>query len=234
ALRSLPQSDDWRGNEAQVERWTRAMLAEDDRIFGMTVALAREDYCLYVCRQPGKRAGAQKLHLHLPGSGYRYREMDWFKQSSKDAGPRWSPRPELFVAGGDRVALIGYLVPVVGRDREGRNELLGVVTVDLSIEQFFESRKLAGWLGKLGLGGSGQTSYGFVISYASRPWDGKSERGGIISHPAPGPAYRFPQTITALAPGDPEFVALTDRLLSGKAGMGLATDPWTGKRSRFL
>jgi serine/threonine protein kinase len=230
SLRALPQSDDWRGNEAQVERWIRAMLAEDDRIFGMTVALAREDYCLYVCRQPGGRAGAQKLHLHRPDSGYQYRKMDWFKQSGKkDAVPRWSPRPELFVAGGDRVALIGYLVPVVGRNREGRNELVGVVTVDLSIEQFFKSRKLAGSLGELGLGGSGQTSYGFVVSYSSRPWEG-AERGGIISHPG----YRFPQTITALAPDDPEFAALTDRLLSGEAGTGVATDPWTGKRSRFL
>jgi serine/threonine protein kinase len=236
SLRALPEAEDWRGNEMKVVHWITHMLAEDDRIFGMTVALEEgEDYCLYVCHTSGKPGSpVQTLHLHAPGSEYDYRKMDWFAQTKEHPVRRWSPRPEAFTAGGAKVALIGFLVPLVEKDRTtGREKFRGVVTVDLSLEQFFKSKKLADWAGELGPG-AGQSRYGFVVSHSAQRWDGKEALGTFISHPAPDPEFQFPAVITDLPTTGPDFTTLAREMLTGKAGTGSAFDPWTGKRSRFL
>jgi hypothetical protein len=133
------------------------------------------------------------------------------------------------------VALIGYLIPLrAPTTRTGGDQVVGVLTVDLSIEQFFKSKKLKGWMNALELGHEGQTSYGFVISHTKKTWDGGSGKGAFISHPGPAPEYHYPRTITQLGGADPKFAALVDRMLTGEPGRGSAIDPWTGKRSTFL
>jgi serine/threonine protein kinase len=217
--------------EEPLESWMRAMLEKDKRIFGLAFAREKQpDYCLYLYRGPN--ADIQKKQL-VASHGYDYRCKDWYNVTKKASRARWSPRPT-FDAGANEV-LIGYLVPLWRENPATKQqEMVGVVTVDLSVERFFKGEKVESWLNELGFGRQGVTSYGFVISHTRKTWNGRNERGVFISHPSSNEAYRFPRSITQLKSSDSKFAAMVERLLNGESGREIATDPWTRKRSLFL
>jgi serine/threonine protein kinase len=229
ALAALTRGDDWQ--ESQVEPWMRAMLEKDERIFGLALGLERKpDYCLYVHRG---RKGAIETKQLVSRNGYPYRDKDWYKVTKKKGKARWSPRPIVDAGCGDKVLLIGYLVPLWrGNTATTQQELVGVVTVDLSIESFFKGNRLESWLDELGFGRKGQKSYGVVISNTKETWNGDSARGAFISHPSP--EHQFPKTIRELESSGPQFTSLVQRMLAGETGSGIATAPWSGKKALFL
>lgn len=236
-----------------LEAWMQGMVQRDARIFGLTLAfepghgfdITPEDpeFCLYVSRRDGP---ITKEHLHL--QQYRYRGMNWYTEPVRTGQQRWSATPG-FDPGAARALCVAFVVPV---RRQG--EVVGVAAVDLVLDEFFGTTgALRDWhappLSEQRRG------YWFVVSHTVTPWDAGSEirweqpgrergwageagTGAFVSHPN----YRFPQRIKDLPALPTDFSALADRLLrrdeAGRlaepSGIAKATDPASGKPSRFL
>jgi hypothetical protein len=212
---TVAQQSSW--TEADLDRWLRAVLQQDDRIFGMAVAFeprrfgpGREDYCLYVFRD-GDSIGTKQL---LPPSYTPiYREWDWYKGA---IGGRavWSD-PYVDVGGGN-IPMVTFSSPI---QRGGSS--IGVLTIDLSAKYF---DALRGWMDELGLGSS---SYGFVLS----------QSGVFVSHPDAGldfAAAKRSRRIADVERADPSFLTLSDVMGRGQPGRQSAVDPTTGKPATFL
>lgn len=215
---ALARGEDWK--EDGLVEWLRELVRKDDRIHGLTLAFEpfqfdpkQKDYCLYVWRSP---KGIEPDHLLPPKYVPLYREWGWYKNPLKEQRAQWSE--PFFDQGGGGVLMVSYSVPF-----RRRGEIIGVLTVDLSINDFF--KRLGGWLEELKLGHQGQRSYGFVLS----------GKGIFISHP--DPAYQHPRTITTQGgvPADATFTELAQRILQNrKTGTGRAIDPCTGRLATFL
>jgi serine/threonine protein kinase len=186
------------------------------------------EYCLYVSRD-----GRSIRRKHMP-LRYHYRQRNWFKETVRDGRPRWSPTPTTHREGDLRV---GYMVPV---RREGK--IVGVATVDVALTDFFGKAALLGdWRGKIHPG-QPERAYAFVISHTTKLWDDpwavEPGTGVFVHHPR----YKFPQRIKDLSNVRADFADLMSLILErddkGRlvkaTGMGVATDPATGKRSTFL
>jgi serine/threonine protein kinase len=217
---TLAQRAEW--TEADLEGWMRAVLGQDERIFGMALAFeprrfdpAREDVCLYVFRGP---RAIQRKDLLPPSYVPLYREWDWYAKPLRARRGLWSD-PYVDTGGGE-IPMVTYSAPI----RRGE-EVVGVLTLDLSV-QYFEV--LRDWLEELHLGAA---SYGAVIGAT----------GLVISHPHP--AYDFaclaaagqgPRTIAPPRDGDASFAALVHRMQTDTIGSGTAVDPATGRTATFL
>jgi hypothetical protein len=223
---TLAQRADW--SEPQMANLLTDLLSRDPRIRGITLAFepkqfaGKEDYCLYVYRDPeGKPNRYQIEQLLYPDGphGPLFREKHWYKGPLKQ-GPAWIG-PGWDVG----VYTVSYCRPTY---RRGNATSVGVLTVDLQAEDF---KRVWGWLEKLNLG---KKSYGFVVCGAgATDGAGNDMKGTFIGHPK----YRTPRKITDSDLEDdidPSFRELTERILLGKSGTGKAIDPATGKRSAFL
>jgi hypothetical protein len=211
---TLTQRADW--TEAQLEKWMREVLQQDPRVYGTCIAFepfrfdpGRRDYALYVYRPP---AGLTTKVLDLPAYEPLYREWDWYSRTAKERRPGWTE--PFFDTGAGNIPLLSPTVPL---EREGK--LVGVVTIDLSLEYFQVLRQ---WLNELRVG---ETGYAFVVS----------PQGKIISHP--NPAYQLlPITdIPGFRSGE-HLHDLRRRLVAGtpEPGRVTAVDPVTEKPASFL
>jgi eukaryotic-like serine/threonine-protein kinase len=184
---TIVQRTDW--SDAEIERLMRAVLGQDERIFGMALALeprqlasAREDFCLYVFRGP---QGIQAKQLLPPGYVPIYREWPWYAKPLKEGRASWSD-PYVDVGGGN-IPMVTFSSPI----RRGA-PIVGVVTIDLSVK-YFET--LRAWLDELRLG---DRSYGYVVSRSgapiSHPQDGAVAPGkgmASLSAPVPSADWKF-------------------------------------------
>jgi hypothetical protein len=213
---TVGQRSDWQ--ERDYEQWLRAVLGQDERIFGMAVAseprrlaAGRDDFCLYVFR--GDEGVAVK-QLLPPTYVPLYREWDWYKKPLTAHRASWS-EPYVDVGGGN-IPMVTFSSPI---HRNG--SVAGVLTIDLSVK-YFEG--LRGWMEELQMGGS---SYGFVVS----------QSGVFISHPQRD--YDFARgararRISEIEGADASFAALAARIEKEKTGRASAVDPTTGKPATFL
>ena len=217
---TLAQRADW--TEADLEGWMRAVLGQDERIFGMALAFeprrfdpGREDVCLYVYRGPG---AIERKDLLPPVYVPLYRQWDWYAKPLRQRRALWSD-PYVDTGGGD-IPMVTYSAPIRRRD-----QVVGVLTLDLSV-QYFDV--LRGWLEEMHLA---ETSYGAVIGAS----------GLVISHPHP--AYDFARLVAAgrrprrlATPEEPAgaFAALVRRMQTDPIGSGPAIDPATGRPTTFL
>ncbi len=207
-----------RWKEDDLEAWTRSLVAQNDRIFGLCIAFERghfagthayEDYCLYVHEHSGSVDAKQLLPPTYPPPFYR--ERDWFAAPKLARRAVWG---EPYIGqGADNTPMVTYSVPF---DRDGL--FSGVVTSDLSIAYF---RGLHDQLQDLYLGLNG---YSFVIT----------PRGTIVYHP--NPVYEFPAANSSLdrIGAAPDFLALVERMRQEETGSGQATDFNTGRSATFL
>jgi serine/threonine protein kinase len=213
---TVAQRPDWQ--EPDYEGSLRAVLGQDDRIFGMAVASeprrlasAREDFCLYVFREDD---GIGAKQLLPPAYVPIYREWDWYRRPFNEQRAVWSD-PYVDVGGGN-IPMVTFSSPI----RRG-GSVAGVLTIDLSVKYF---DALRGWMQEVQLGGS---SYGFVVNRS----------GVFISHPHGD--YDFAQgkrarRIAEIDGADPSFLALPRLIERDKTGSASAIDPTTGKRATFL
>jgi serine/threonine protein kinase len=213
---TVAQRTDWK--EQDLERWTRAVLDEDEQIFGMAVAfeprqpIGRNDFSLYAFRGTG---GIETKQLLPPSYVPIYREWDWYKKPLKEQRVVWS-EPYVDVGGGN-IPMVTVSTPI----RRG-SALVGVLTFDLSVKYFDVLRN---WLKELQLG---DNSYGFVLSQSSV----------FVSHPFPD--YDFARASPGKPParmtevGDDSFKAIAKLIQQNRWGSGTAVDPMTGNRATFL
>jgi hypothetical protein len=213
---TVAQRTDWK--ERDLERWMRAMLEQDEQIFGMAVAfeprqpIGRDDFSLYAFRGT---SGVETKQLLPPSYLPIYREWDWYKKPFKEQRVVWS-EPYVDVGGGN-IPMVTVSTPI----RRGA-VLVGVLTFDLSVKYFDVLRS---WLKELQLG---DNSYGFVLSQSSV----------FVSHPFPD--YDFARASAGKAParmtdvGDPSFREIATLIQQNRAGSGTAVDPMTGNRATFL
>jgi hypothetical protein len=200
------------GKEERLAAWLREILRTNKHVFGTCVAFepgrfepARKDFALYAHRTAGGLDAKQ-----LPAS-YRYRTWPWYTRPLKEGRAVWS---EPFLdEGGGNIPMVTRSVPL----RRGK-DLVGVVTIDLSMDYF---KDLGTWLNGLKLGEGG---YGFVVS----------REGTFISYP--DGAYRMPRKITEVNEfqADDALRAFTGRLLREERGAATAVDPRTGRPASFL
>ena len=214
---TVAQRTDWR--EPDLDRWMRAVLMQDERLFGMAVALepmqipGRGDFALYAFRG---ETSLETKQLLPPDYVPIYREWEWYRRPVAERRSVWS-EPYIDVGGGN-IPMVTVSSPI----RRGES-LVGVLTFDLSVSYF---EVLRAWLKELQLGNG---SYGFVLS----------QSGVVISHPsatydfarvAPG---RAPARITDLS-NDPGFVQIAGLIGQHKTGGASALDPTTGRKATFL
>jgi hypothetical protein len=214
---TVAQRTDWR--EPDLERWMRMVLDQDERIFGMAVALeprgmaGRDDFCLYAFRG-GRSIETKQLlpPLYVP----LYREWEWYRKPLAEQRSIWS-EPYVDVGGGN-IPMVTFSSPI-RRDNAGA----GVLTLDLSARYF---DVLRAWLKEVQLG---EGSYGFVLS----------ESGAVISHPSPkydlaeAPARGTLSRFSDLG-GENGFVEVLNRIHREGTGSAPAIDPMTGRPATFL
>jgi serine/threonine protein kinase len=219
--------DDW--DEKQLRVWMEAMLAREERIFGLWVAFEPDQfphkkgyYSLYTSRKTGE-IDTERL-LPPPEGKYNYPTLEFYVRACKTGNP-FITEPLFDEEGAHTWILVRY-IPF---KRNGR--VAGVVTVDLSVRYFSVLRD---WLQReLKLG---QGSYGFILS----------NTGGLITHPHtdldlwrddPQPRTTRdtpPPRVTDLPGIDPTFRALVESIQKGEDGSARAVDPMTGKEATFL
>jgi serine/threonine protein kinase len=214
---TVAQRADWR--EPDLDRWMRAMLEQDERLFGMAVALepraipGRSDFCLYAFRSD---TSIETKQLLPPAYVPIYREWEWYRKPIAEQRSVWS-EPYVDIGGGN-IPMVTVSSPI---RRAG--SLVGVLTFDLSVRYF---DVLRGWLRELQ---PGKRSYGFVLS----------QSGVVISHPsaaydfarvAPG---RTPSRITDLG-DEASFKRIADVIRTQGTGSASAIDPTTGREATFL
>ncbi|HEY6362086.1 MAG TPA: protein kinase [Vicinamibacterales bacterium] len=214
----VAQRRDW--NAADFERQMRAVLGQDERIFGMALALepnqlvsGQKDFCLYVFRGAH---GIEVKQLLPPEYVPMYREWAWYRRPLEEGRESWSD-PYLDVGGGN-IPMVTFSSPI------RRNEaIVGVVTLDLSVRYF---EVLRSWLDELRVG---ERSYGFVVSRS----------GVFISHPHGD--YDFARArqdqaprLTDMAAREGGDATLAQLLRQDGTGSRSALDPASGKRSAFL
>jgi serine/threonine protein kinase len=214
-------------NEVELRSLLTDLLKKIKRIHGITLAYQCNEglaegkyYSLYVHRTRDSIEGKP-----LP-EDYDYPKWDWYWKPIKFHKSHWGG-PSFDVP--SNVWMVGYSVPMW---RDGKEEPVGVLCIDLELEYFTE---VWGWLKELNLG---KKSYGFVVNgKGCTAGKGQDTEGVFLSHRKYGAgktADRPPKKITELEATDPAFTKLTGRILNGETGQGTAIDPDTGKRSTFL
>src|SRR5262249_23780603 len=142
--------------------------------------------------------------------------------------------------GGANTPMVAYAVPVWRGD-----EVVGVVTVDLSLAGFFgETSRFGEGLERLRAGQQGR-NYAVVVFHTRTKWDthtarqyrdGQPGTGVFVSHPR----FAFPQRIQDLHEAPDRYRAIAERILAvdekgelkEKEDKGFVTE--AGKRIAFL
>jgi hypothetical protein len=214
---TVAQRADWR--EADLERWMRAVLEQDERIFGMAVAFeprqvaGRNDFALYAFR--GDKSIDTK-QLLPPEYVPIYREWEWYRRPIAEQRFVWS-EPYVDVGGGN-IPMVTFASPI----RRGRSRV-GVLTFDLSV-QYFDV--LRGWLEELQLG---DRSYGLVLS----------QSGIVISHPSSEydlARVSSERTLSRVADlgYDINLPDITKQIQERGVASASAVNPMTGRPATFL
>jgi hypothetical protein len=214
---TVGQRPDW--TESDLDRWMRAVLRQDERLFGMAIAFepkqmrGRDDFSLYAFRNG---ASLDTKQLLPPEYVPLYREWEWYRRPMAEQRTVWS-EPYVDVGGGN-IPMVTISSPI----RRGE-ALAGVLTFDLSVGYF---DVLRGWLHELQLGAD---SYGFVLSRS----------GVIISHPSAD--YDLSRTARGKAPArvtdlssDPGFARMAGLIATQQAGSATAIDPTTRRQATYL
>jgi serine/threonine protein kinase len=212
----LAERRDWRNQS--LEGWLRSLVAKDDRVFGLCVALEEgefsgdrgpKDYCLYVHERPGGLSAKQLLPPTYPPPFYR--DRDWYTAPRTTRQLIWS-EPYQEPAAGNR-PMVTYSVPF---NRDGK--FAGVVSADLSIAYL---RRLHQQLEQLD---SGPDRFHFVVS----------RQGTILCHP--DSSYEFPAKAAVLErmAQARDFLALEQQMRQEETGRGRAMDFHTGRPATFF
>jgi hypothetical protein len=207
-----------RYDAAEIESWTKTLVTQEERIFGIGVAFEpnliidnrpQERYCLYVHETA---AGVSVIRLLPPTYPLPlYLDREWYTTPKKSGRPSWS---EPFVSQrANDTPMLTYSVPI-----ERGNKFLGVVIGDLSIRYF---RELHNRLQKQYLGS--RTS-SFVLS----------RDGTFLFHT--NPRYEFPAPDSSLGKIHvaPDFLSLIQKMREQDAGQARATDFDTGQLATFF
>ncbi|OIO04003.1 MAG: hypothetical protein AUJ49_03750 [Desulfovibrionaceae bacterium CG1_02_65_16] len=195
--------------DAAVERQQRRILADNNAVYGMAVAYEpfahRPDqryYAPYLCRTP---LGPKMINLG--GDSYRYHGMDWYQVPRELDRTVWSE--PYFDQGGGNILMSTCSLPF-HRMENGKREVAGVVTADVSLE----------WLKRLVAGTSVlDTGYAYLIT----------KTGTYVTHPAPGVAFN--ETIFSRAEeyGDRELRRIGQDMIHGGSRFVAMKSLHTGK-----
>ncbi|HEX5109662.1 MAG TPA: SpoIIE family protein phosphatase [Vicinamibacterales bacterium] len=149
-----------------LEAMLRRFVGGNPDVYGSTASFepfafdaGLEWYAPYFYRNP--REPGQITAESLATPTYRYWERDWYRLPMQSRRAQWS-EPYFDEEGGNTL-MVTYTVPVAGT-RNGRSDVIGVVTADLQLDW------LVRFIGDVRIG---RTGYGAVLSRTGR----------VIAHP---------------------------------------------------
>jgi sigma-B regulation protein RsbU (phosphoserine phosphatase) len=144
-------------SENHVNRLIQETLRKQPDIFGSTISLLPDKTPLGLYAPYYYRANGGLTYLSLATTDYDYLKKEWFTLPIKQEDGLWTP-PYLDEGGGD-VLMITYSAPI-----KRNNQIIGVATVDISLQKLVQEVK------KLTVGGKG---FAFIIT----------KEGKFIAHP---------------------------------------------------
>jgi phosphoserine phosphatase RsbU/P len=209
----LEQKPVW--DEAIVKSAMCDALLKSPNVFGMGVALepyawspTQRDYALYVYREDGKIITCQLVPpFYVP----IYRDREWYA-AARDAQHGYWCEPYVAEESGG-TPMVTFSAPI---RRNG--QFLGVVSADLAIDYFRNMRES---IKRLDLG---PDTYGVVVT----------KHGVILSHPDPKYQYPGPKSNLKAIPLDSSVRELLPRIPKEEDGIGVATDPMSGKLATYF
>lgn len=182
-----------------IERRIRDTLEQHEFVYGSTVALIPEATPLGEFAPYLYRTAAGIRSVSLATAEYGYLRWDWFQQPLARGAGSWSD--PYFDEGGGNQYMVTYSAPI-----RHRGELVGVATVDITIDRLVEK------LRALQIAGSG---YAFL----------HTAKGRLIAHPAHSAGSQ------ASADGAPDPVWAYAGAASAKGPLTEIADPFLGKIS---
>lgn len=142
----------------ELQALTRGTVDSNSQVFGAAVAFApntfqpdKELFAPYSFRQ-GSSITSIDLGSPDPNVGYDYRTQDWWRLALERKRPVWTP--PYFDKGAGNILMTAYAVPFL---RNG--EVAGVATVDLALENMFETLGLPRQEGSLIINKEGRYLY---------------------------------------------------------------------------
>ncbi|MEW6658833.1 MAG: adenylate/guanylate cyclase domain-containing protein [Thermodesulfobacteriota bacterium] len=186
-------------------------LANNPEIFGVSVSFepfAADPKQYYFAPYVYRHQGQIKL-AYLGSDTYRYFHLDWYQIPKELQRPLWSE--PYYDEGGGNIVMATYSVPFY-RENEGRKEVRGVVTADISLlglEKLVSSVKIY------------QTGYAFLVS----------QNGRLLTHPDKNLIMRQSMFSLAVERQDPELRRLGREMIRGGQGFVAVNDFSSGKKS---
>jgi sigma-B regulation protein RsbU (phosphoserine phosphatase) len=173
-------------------------LANNPEIYGVSVSFepfAADPKQYYFAPYVSRDQGKIKL-TYLGSDTYRYFWMDWYQIPKELQRPMWSE--PYYDEGGGNIVMSTYSVPFY-REKEGRKEVRGVVTADISLmglEKLVASVKIY------------QTGYAFLVS----------QNGRLLTHPNKNLMMRQSMFSLAVAENDPQLRQIGRDMIRGGQG----------------
>lgn len=196
-------------SDADILRRQRRVLADNDEIFGMAAAFepggrhpGLVHFAPYTFRTPlGPKT------TNLGGPGYRYHHMDWYQIPRELGKTVWSE--PYYDEGGGNALMTTCSVPFY-REKNGRREIAGVVTADVSLDWL---KRLVASVNVL------DTGYAYLITGT----------GTYVTHPAPGVAFNETIFSRAEEHGDAELRRIGRDMVRGATRFVESKSLHTGK-----
>ncbi|MGD9582022.1 MAG: cache domain-containing protein, partial [Vampirovibrionia bacterium] len=177
-------------SDTEIEKLIQATLNKNKNIYGSTISFLpdKSDLKSYAPYYFQSKNGLKYVNLNT--SKYDYRNQMWFTEPIKQKKAIWMS-PYMDEGGGD-VLMTTYSAPIIRN-----NEIIGVATVDISLQDIVSKVK------KLTIGGHG---YAFIIT----------KEGNFIAHPNPETGLLSNETLWDIAEKrkDPDFQELVEKIKS--------------------
>lgn len=198
-------------SQEDLLRLINRALVTNPEIFGIGVSFEpfaldpkRYYYAPYAFRDQGR------IKVEFLGSDtYRYFFLDWYQIPKELRRPLWSE--PYYDEGGGNIVMSTFSAPFY-REKEGRKEVWGVATADISLmalEELVASAKIY------------QTGYAFLIS----------QNGRFLTHPDKNLIMRQSMFSLAVSKNDPYLRRLGRDMIRGGQGFVPVNDFTSGKKS---
>lgn len=177
----------------------RKVVENNREIYGATIAFeprAFDGSSLYFAPSFHKENGAVKFS-YLGSPSYRYFFLDWYQIPKETGRPGWTE--PYIVEGEGHMLMATYSVPFY-RTLNGKRQLMGIVTADVSLEWL---RNIVSSVKVL------QTGYGFLLS----------KNGTVVTHPSRDLIMNETFFSIAETRGDRAMRDVGRRMIKGEKGL---------------
>jgi sigma-B regulation protein RsbU (phosphoserine phosphatase) len=198
-------------SQKDLLRLINRALANNPEIYGISVSFepfAADPKLYYFAPYVYRDQGKIKL-TYLGSDTYRYFYLDWYQIPRELQRPMWSE--PYYDEGGGNIIMSTYSVPFY-REKEGRKEVWGVVTADISLmglEKLVASVKIY------------DSGYAFLVS----------QNGRLLTHPHKDLIMRQSMFSLAVAKNDPQLRQIGRDMIRGGHGFVAVSDFATREKS---